>query len=78
MMINALGGASNIVDAHETAMTRIRVVVVNPDRVDLEALRAAGVSGIMEMGSVYHLLLGMQARVYSEEMQLRLAQERVG
>jgi N-acetylglucosamine PTS system EIIB component len=75
MMINALGGAGNIVDTHETAMTRIRVVV-DPDRVDQEALRAAGVSGIMEMGTVYHLLLGMQARVYSEEMQLRLAQER--
>ena len=76
MMINALGGANNIVDAHETAITRIRVEVVDPERVNLEALRAAGVSGIMEMGNVYHLLLGMQARVYSEEMQLRLAQER--
>jgi PTS system N-acetylglucosamine-specific IIC component len=78
LMIKALGGAGNIVDAHETAMTRIRVVVEDPQRVDQEALRAAGISGIMEMGNVFHLLLGMQARAYSEEMQVRLAQERAG
>jgi phosphotransferase system IIB component len=59
-------------------MTRIRVVVVDPDRVDGDALRAAGASGIMEMGNVYHILLGMQARAYNEEMQVRLAQERAG
>jgi glucose-like phosphotransferase system IIB component len=78
MMIKALGGAGNIVDAHETAMTRIRIVVDDPKQVDLEALRAAGASGIMEMGNVYHILLGMQARAYNEEMQVRLAQERAG
>jgi PTS system N-acetylglucosamine-specific IIC component len=78
LIIKALGGADNIVDLHETAMTRIRVVVEDPQRVDQEALRAAGVSGIMEMGNVFHILLGMQARAYSEEMQVRLAQERAG
>jgi PTS system N-acetylglucosamine-specific IIC component len=78
MMIKALGGADNIIDAHETAMTRVRVVVEDPARVDTEGLRAAGISGIMEMGNVFHILLGMQARAYSEEMQVRLAKERVG
>ena len=78
LMIKALGGAGNIIDAHETAMTRIRVVVEDPRRVDKDALRATGASGIMEMGSVYHILLGLQARAYSEELQVRLAEERSG
>ncbi|MFL7838061.1 MAG: PTS transporter subunit EIIC [Candidatus Promineifilaceae bacterium] len=78
LIIKALGGAGNIIDAHETAMTRIRVVAADPQLVDQEGLRVAGASGIMEMGNVFHILLGMQARAYNEEMQLLLAKERAG
>lgn len=75
LMIDALGGPPNILDAQESATTRLRVVVEDPNIVDEEALHAAGAGGVMSMGNTYHILLGMRAQSYSEEMQARLAEE---
>jgi PTS system N-acetylglucosamine-specific IIC component len=77
LMIRALGGADNIVEAQPAAATRVRVVVEDPALVDVEALRAAGASGVMAMGETFHILLGLQAEVYGAEMQARLIEARL-
>ncbi len=78
LMIDALGGAANILEAQVTAATRLRVTVEDPDLVDEEALHAAGAGGVMALGSTFHILLGNRAQSYSEEMQARLADEKFG
>jgi glucose-like phosphotransferase system IIB component len=75
-MIKALGGAKNIVDAGEIATTRLRVVVRDESLVNEEALRASGASGVMVLGSTLHILLGMRAGLFAQEMQLRLEELR--
>ena len=72
LMIKALGGARNIVDAGEIATTRLRVVVRDESLVNEEALRASGASGVMVLGNTLHILLGMRAGLYAHEMQIRL------
>jgi glucose-like phosphotransferase system IIB component len=72
LMIKALGGQGNIVDAGEIATTRLRVVVRDDSLVNEEALRASGASGVMVLGNTFHILLGMRAGLYVREMQLRL------
>jgi glucose-like phosphotransferase system IIB component len=76
LMIKALGGAKNIVDAGEIATTRLRVVVRDESLVNEEALRASGASGVMVLGSTLHILLGMRAGLFAQEMQLRLEELR--
>jgi PTS system glucose-specific IIC component len=55
----ALGGARNIVDVQAVALTRVRVEVRDPRRIDEPALAAAGVSGVWRVSDrVVHLIVG--------------------
>jgi PTS system glucose-specific IIC component len=58
----ALGGAGNI-QAHEAvAITRVRVVLVDPARADDGALARAGARGVMRLdGGVVHVIVGEDA-----------------
>jgi PTS system glucose-specific IIC component len=58
----ALGGAGNI-QAHEAvAITRVRVVLVDPARADEGALARAGARGVMRLdGGVVHVIVGEDA-----------------
>lgn len=58
-IVAGLGGATNISDL-ESCITRMRVSVVDPSRVDDEALRAAGALGLVEQGQIVQVILGMQ------------------
>ncbi|HEY2067386.1 MAG TPA: PTS glucose transporter subunit IIBC [Gemmatimonadaceae bacterium] len=55
----AVGGARNIVDVRAVALTRVRVEVRDPRRIDEPALAAAGVSGVWRVSDrVVHLIVG--------------------
>jgi PTS system glucose-specific IIC component len=58
----ALGGARNIVSAEACALTRVRVRVRDTAVVNEDALRRAGVAGVMRLdGDVLHLIVGPNA-----------------
>jgi len=59
-VLSALGGASNLKSEQRVALTRIRVELADVTRMDLQALRVAGVPGVMALpGGVLHLLVGL-------------------
>ena len=61
-MAAALGGARNIVSAEACALTRVRVQVRDAALVNEDALRRAGVAGVMRLdGGVLHLIVGPAA-----------------
>jgi PTS system glucose-specific IIC component len=61
-IVVALGGAGNITSAEACALTRVRVKVVDPARVNDAALRQNGVGGVMYLdGNVLHLIVGPKA-----------------
>jgi phosphotransferase system IIB component len=56
-VVAALGGASNLKSEQRVALTRIRVELNDTSRVDPQALRLAGVPGLMTLaGGVVHLV----------------------
>ena len=66
---DALGGARNIVSAEACALTRVRVQVRDTALVNEDALRRAGVAGVMRLdGGVLHLIVGPKADVLAMAM----------
>ena len=60
--IEALGGRENIAGPVQVAMTRVRVEVLDPARVNRSQLKASGLLGHMVIGdTIVHLLAGDQA-----------------
>ncbi|NWA83635.1 PTS transporter subunit EIIB [Pseudomonas sp. D2002] len=58
-VLNALGGADNLKSQQRVALTRVRVQLQDAGRLDAQALKAAGVPGVMVLtGGVVHLLTG--------------------
>lgn len=73
-IIAALGGMNNIQRVNAVALTRLRVEVADGEDVDEAALRAAGVDGILRIpGGKLHLIVGLGADQYAEEMNRQLA-----
>ncbi len=59
-VLSALGGADNLKTQQPLALTRVRVQVQDAGRVDVAALKAAGVPGVMVLaGGVVHLITGL-------------------
>ena len=59
-VLAALGGASNVKSEQRVALTRIRVELEDVTRMDPQALRNAGVPGVMTLsGGVVHLVVGL-------------------
>ena len=57
-VLAALGGASNVKSEQRVALTRIRVELEDVTRMDPQALRKAGVPGVMTLsGGVVHLVV---------------------
>ncbi|WP_410499815.1 PTS glucose transporter subunit IIBC [Chitinibacter sp. S2-10] len=58
----ALGGKANIRSALPTAVTRIRVELVDPKLLDLDALKAQGIEAVVPLNDgVVHLIVGDRA-----------------
>ncbi|MCU1726213.1 PTS transporter subunit EIIB [Pseudomonas sp. 7P_10.2_Bac1] len=56
-VIAALGGAANLKSEQRVALTRIRVELNDASRIQPQALRQAGVPGLMTLaGGVVHLV----------------------
>ena len=59
-VLAALGGADNLKSQQRVALTRVRVQLRDAGRLDQQALKAAGVPGVMVLaGGVVHLLTGL-------------------
>ena len=56
-IVKGLGGRDNITDL-EPCITRLRVEVVDQEKVDEEALRAAGAFGVVRSGRVVQVVVG--------------------
>ncbi|MBD3883109.1 PTS transporter subunit EIIC [Phormidium tenue FACHB-886] len=71
--IAALGGSANILNVQPAALTRLRVEVADDSAVNEAALKASGVQGVMKLPDHrLHLLVGLNADQYAEEMQKQL------
>ncbi|MGA7936105.1 MAG: glucose-specific PTS transporter subunit IIBC [Kovacikia sp.] len=72
-MLNALGGSKNIQRVDSAALTRLRLEVADDRAIDSEALRSAGVDGIMQLPDhKLHLIVGLNAEQYEQEMKKQL------
>lgn len=59
-IVAGLGGRENISDL-EPCITRLRVEVVDQEKVDEDALRAAGAFGVVRSGRVVQVVVGPAA-----------------
>jgi N-acetylglucosamine PTS system EIIB component len=59
-IVAGLGGIENI-DEVEGCITRLRVEVLDPSRVDEAALKAAGAHGVIKLGTAIQIVVGTDA-----------------
>ncbi|HEY9658960.1 MAG TPA: PTS transporter subunit EIIB, partial [Allocoleopsis sp.] len=72
-MIIALGGRRNIRNVDAAALTRLRLEVNEDSAVNEAALQEAGVEGVMHLPDhKYHLVVGLNAEQYANEMKRQL------
>ena len=74
-VIAALGGADNIQSVEAIALTRLFAVVNEDDRVNEDALRAAGAKGVMRTHEGWHILIGQGAEQYAAEIKAQLLEQ---
>jgi PTS system glucose-specific IIC component len=73
-LIAALGGAANIEEIESCAETRLRLKVRDQASIDEAALRKVGAWGLMRVaGRTMHLLVGLHAERYANEMKAQIA-----
>ncbi|MGL4498255.1 MAG: glucose-specific PTS transporter subunit IIBC [Planktothrix sp.] len=66
-IIIALGGKQNIQSVDAVALTRLRVKVIDNKLINEDALKAAGVEGILRLpNGILHLLVGLGAEQYAK------------
>ncbi len=62
-LLNALGGAGNLISSRLVAYTRVRVEVKDPGKLSADGLKAAGAQEMQEIRpGLYHLILGEKAQ----------------
>lgn len=72
--ISALGGKENIVRVDACAQTRLRLLLRDEQKINEEALKAAGIAAVIKLPSnICHLLAGLNADQYAAEMRAHLA-----
>jgi PTS system N-acetylglucosamine-specific IIC component len=67
-IITALGGGSNI-ESVEGCITRLRLFITEPDKIDEPALKGLGAAGVMKQGKVVQVVMGMQSDNIASSMQ---------
>lgn len=67
-ILAALGGDENILDL-EPCITRLRVEVDDPAKVDEAGLKAAGAIAVMRSGTVVQVIVGPQADVIASDIE---------
>ncbi len=72
--VTALGGEDNVRSVEAIAETRVRVEVTDDSKVDVDALKRAGLTAAVKVGEgVWHLIAGLEAVQYAEGMRRRVA-----
>ncbi|MDO4665792.1 MAG: PTS glucose/sucrose transporter subunit IIB [Actinomycetaceae bacterium] len=66
-ILEALGGAGNITEL-DSCITRLRVEVADPQKVDQDALTQAGVFGVVAVGSAIQVVVGPTADQVAEDI----------
>ena len=66
-IVSGLGGQDNISDL-EPCITRLRVEVEDQEKVDEDALRAAGAFGVVRSGRVVQVVVGTTADDLASEI----------
>lgn len=70
MLLNALGGRENLREVSPTALTRVRVVLLDATKVDQASLNAAGIGLMQVHPDTLHVLVGVgQAEATAAAMQ---------
>ena len=59
-ILAALGGAGNVVEL-EPCITRLRVEVADPSRLDEDGLRSSGAFGVVRSGRIIQVVVGPEA-----------------
>ncbi|MFD1504532.1 hypothetical protein FE374_05660 [Georgenia yuyongxinii] len=67
-ILAALGGDANILDL-EACITRLRVEVEDPSKVDEAGLKAAGAFGVVQQGQAIQVVVGPQADTIAEDIE---------
>jgi N-acetylglucosamine PTS system EIIB component len=67
-IIDALGGASNIVEI-EPCITRLRCELEDGSAVDEKALKALGAHGVMRSGNVVQVVVGPEADTIASDIE---------
>ncbi|MCL2787473.1 MAG: PTS glucose/sucrose transporter subunit IIB [Micrococcales bacterium] len=67
-ILKALGGNDNIAEM-EPCITRLRVQVVDPSKVDEPGLMAAGAFGITSSGTIIQVVVGPEAENLCEDIE---------
>lgn len=60
LILEGLGGAGNVQEL-EPCITRLRVEVSDPEKVDEAKLKGAGAFGVVQVGSTVQVVVGPQA-----------------
>ncbi|WP_086930451.1 PTS glucose transporter subunit IIBC [Agarilytica rhodophyticola] len=72
-IVKGLGGANNIKRVDAFAQTRLRLELIDADTINETSLTQSGVNGVMRLaGDTVHLIVGLQANQYADEMALQL------
>lgn len=72
--VTALGGEDNVRSVEAIAETRVRVEVTDDSKVDVDALKRAGLAAAVKVGDgAWHLVAGLEAAQYAEGMRRRVA-----
>jgi N-acetylglucosamine PTS system EIICBA or EIICB component len=66
-VLQALGGAGNV-ESVEGCITRLRLVVGDPDRIDEPRLKSLGASGVVRRGNVAQVVMGTQSDRIAQRM----------
>ncbi len=66
-ILQALGGSQNV-EIVEPCLTRLRVEVVDPTKVDNEALTDAGAFGVVQVESTVQVVVGPTAEDLAEQI----------
>lgn len=67
-ILAALGGGDNVVDL-EPCITRLRVEVSDPARVDEASLRETGAFGVVRSGRIVQVIVGPEADSLAAELE---------
>ena len=67
-ILAALGGDANVVDL-EPCITRLRVEVDDPSRVDEAALKAAGAIAVVRSGVALQVVVGPEADTLASDIE---------